>query len=154
MYLRILYLSALSVLLIILFSFSPNSNDVAGHLQSDQRFKTFKISTDSTVLDTLSLDEMKKLTMDDVDSMTVNTERTRAYVKLKNGRHYVVIISDDLRKNAETKYGSNVSRTYHYNRTDSLDVDSTDYDKIFTKTEIESEFPGGVAAWYRFLGKN
>src|SRR5215467_8577640 len=29
-----------------------------------------------------------------------------------------------------------------------------DYDKTFTKVEIESEYPGGMAAWQRYLGKN
>jgi len=32
--------------------------------------------------------------------------------------------------------------------------DNTDYDKTFTKVEIESEYPGGAAAWYRYLSKN
>jgi periplasmic protein TonB len=32
--------------------------------------------------------------------------------------------------------------------------DNTDYDKTFTKVEIESEYPGGIAAWYRYLTKN
>jgi periplasmic protein TonB len=32
--------------------------------------------------------------------------------------------------------------------------DNTDYDKTFTKVEIESEYPGGIAAWYRYLQKN
>ena len=29
-----------------------------------------------------------------------------------------------------------------------------DYDKTFTKVEIESEYPGGAAAWHRYLSKN
>ena len=29
--------------------------------------------------------------------------------------------------------------------------DNTDYDKTFTKVEIESEYPGGAAAWARYL---
>lgn len=29
-----------------------------------------------------------------------------------------------------------------------------DYDRTFTKVEIESEYPGGVAAWLRYLNKN
>ena len=29
-----------------------------------------------------------------------------------------------------------------------------DYDKTFTKVEIESEYPGGMAAWARYLNKN
>ena len=29
-----------------------------------------------------------------------------------------------------------------------------DYDKTFTKTEIEAEYPGGDVAWMRFLTKN
>jgi protein TonB len=32
--------------------------------------------------------------------------------------------------------------------------DETDYDKTFTKVEIESEYPGGSGAWIRYLGKN
>jgi len=32
--------------------------------------------------------------------------------------------------------------------------DEEDYDKTFTKVEIESEFPGGSAAWMRYLNKN
>ena len=32
--------------------------------------------------------------------------------------------------------------------------DEEDYDKTFTKVEIESEYPGGQAAWLRFLNKN
>ncbi len=29
-----------------------------------------------------------------------------------------------------------------------------DYDKTFTKVEIESEYPGGIPAWQRYLNKN
>ena len=32
--------------------------------------------------------------------------------------------------------------------------DEEDYDKTFTKVEIESEYPGGNAAWLRYLNKN
>ncbi|HTQ28639.1 MAG TPA: TonB family protein [Puia sp.] len=32
--------------------------------------------------------------------------------------------------------------------------DNTDYDKTFTKVEIESDYPGGPAAWARYLNKN
>ena len=32
--------------------------------------------------------------------------------------------------------------------------DDEDYDKTFTKVEIESQFPGGDAAWLRYLTKN
>src|SRR5215831_20541908 len=32
--------------------------------------------------------------------------------------------------------------------------DETDWDKTFTKVEIESEYPGGAAAWQRYLGKS
>lgn len=32
--------------------------------------------------------------------------------------------------------------------------DNTDYDKTFTKVEIESDYPGGIAAWQRYLTKN
>lgn len=32
--------------------------------------------------------------------------------------------------------------------------DNTDYDKTFTKVEIESEYPGGPAAWIRYMQKN
>jgi len=32
--------------------------------------------------------------------------------------------------------------------------DDEDYDKTFTKVEIESAFPGGSAAWLRYLNKN
>jgi periplasmic protein TonB len=33
-------------------------------------------------------------------------------------------------------------------------TDNTDYDKTFTKVEIESTYPGGPAAWLRYLNKN
>lgn len=32
--------------------------------------------------------------------------------------------------------------------------DNEDYDKTFTKVEIESQYPGGPAAWLRYLNKN
>ena len=32
--------------------------------------------------------------------------------------------------------------------------DDEDYDKTFTKVEIESEYPGGAGAWLRYLNKN
>lgn len=32
--------------------------------------------------------------------------------------------------------------------------DETDYDKTFTKVEIESDYPGGQGAWVRYLNKN
>jgi protein TonB len=33
-------------------------------------------------------------------------------------------------------------------------AEENNYDKIFTKVEIESQYPGGAAAWLRFLNKN
>jgi len=35
----------------------------------------------------------------------------------------------------------------------SLPMDSVDYDKTFTKVEIESEYPGGAQAWQGFLSQ-
>ena len=32
--------------------------------------------------------------------------------------------------------------------------DEEDWDKTFTKVEIESEYPGGASAWQRYLNKN
>ena len=32
--------------------------------------------------------------------------------------------------------------------------DDEDYNKTFTKVEIESEFPGGTSAWMRYLNKS
>jgi protein TonB len=32
--------------------------------------------------------------------------------------------------------------------------DEEDYDKTFTKVEIESDFPGGMSAWMRYLNRN
>jgi len=32
--------------------------------------------------------------------------------------------------------------------------DETDYDGTFTKVEIESNYPGGIPAWQRYLNKN
>jgi len=32
--------------------------------------------------------------------------------------------------------------------------DEEDWNKVFTKVEMESEYPGGMAAWARFLNKN
>ena len=32
--------------------------------------------------------------------------------------------------------------------------ETEDYDRTFTKVEIESEYPGGAAAWQRYLNKN
>jgi protein TonB len=32
--------------------------------------------------------------------------------------------------------------------------DETDYDKTFTKVEIESDYPGGASAWQRYLNKS
>lgn len=33
-------------------------------------------------------------------------------------------------------------------------TDPTNYEKTFTKVEVESEYPGGAAAWVRFLQRN
>jgi TonB family protein len=109
---------------------------------------------DYTGLDTLSMEEMKKLTMDDVDSMTVNPERTRAFVKLKTGKRYVVIISEELRKTADAKYRSNKTQPSQYNNTDSLTPQNDNYGKTFTKVEIEPEYPGGKSVWNYYLQKN
>jgi TonB family protein len=103
-------------------------------------------------LDTLSVAEMKNLTMNDVDSMTVNKDRTQAFIKLKNGKRYVVIISDDMRKTADVKYKhqNNVGNTNKSIESSKIDT-SSDYDKTFTKTEISAAYPGGPAAWERYL---
>ena len=118
MYRRIFYAFVASAILILLFSFSSHPELKFRPENSVQGFRGLVVFIDSTDLDTLSLDEMKKMTMDDVDSVTVNPERTRAFVKLKNGKHYVVIISDNLRKTADAKYGSQRAQTYRDNKTE------------------------------------
>jgi len=41
-----------------------------------------------------------------------------------------------------------------FSQTKTAPADTTDFDKYFTRVENESEFPGGLNAWAKFLNEN
>lgn len=63
---------------------------------------------------------------------------------------------DNVAKGCDIEIQSNSSQNENENTisTNSSQIDSQSEDKIFNKVEVEASFPGGDAAWIRFLKNN
>lgn len=79
--------------------------------------------------DTLSSEKLEKLEANSISSITVDKAKNRIYVKFKNGKEAIVIVTEDMKKAWDTS-------------------------GAFKKVEFEAEFPGGASAWLQFLIKN
>ncbi len=108
-------------------------NILEGIIKYNMSMNQFKDSGE----DTVSAEELNKINTSDVSSMNVSKEKNIIVVKLKSGDSVIAKASEYseyMKKHkAETQDGN---------------------DKIFTKVEVEAEYPGGQAAWIDYLTKN
>lgn len=103
------------------------------------------IKLDSIPPDTITEAEMNKMDIGDVESVAADPDHNVVHIKLKNGRNYVMLITKELENRADSiTRANNIA-----DRQKNLPV----IGNIRTHVEIESEYPGGITAWYRFLQK-
>ncbi len=79
--------------------------------------------------DTILSEKLEKLDPNSISSITIDKNKNRIYVKFKNGKEAIVVVTEDMRKAWDTS-------------------------GAYKKVEFESEYPGGAAAWIQFLIKN
>ncbi|MBS1948019.1 MAG: TonB family protein [Bacteroidetes bacterium] len=84
--------------------------------------------------DTLPREELQKINPNNIKSMKVIKEKNIAIVYFKNGDS-AMIPNIKLSKNQKSE-------------------DEGEHTKVFTKVEVEAEYPGGQAAWADYLTKN
>ncbi len=133
-----------------------------GNAQTADKISFEKITQVNFISDTISAEQLSKLNVDDVRSVNADMTKTFGTVYLKNGTRRSFNIKEvnayyTLHDIKELKgYASNV------NMKDSV-VDivfikdtvpaANTGNKIFTKVEVEAEYPGGRDAWVAYLTK-
>lgn len=86
-------------------------------------------NTLTVIADTITLDVLKAKDPNTIYSMNVDKKNNRIYVKYKNGKEDVVLITKEI----------------------SLALDTTG---ALKKVEFEAEYPGGADSWIQYLQKN
>ncbi|HVM89174.1 MAG TPA: TonB family protein [Puia sp.] len=110
-----------------------NQEKIARHiLQGIAYYSAEKVQAGQIKRDTLSPEEANKINPNDISSMNVLKEKNIAIVHFKSGDSAIINLKD-FKKNPSS---------------------SEDYDKTFTKVEVEAEYPGGQSAWGDYLTKN
>ncbi|HLK30288.1 MAG TPA: TonB family protein [Puia sp.] len=110
-----------------------NQEKIAKHiLQAIAYYGAEKVQSAQAKTDTLSPEEANKINPNDISSMNVLKEKKIAVVHFKSGDSAMVNLKD-FKKNS---------------------TGSEDFDKVFTKVEVEAKYPGDQAAWIDYLTKN
>jgi N-acetylmuramoyl-L-alanine amidase len=77
-------------------------------------------------VDTLSREALDKVAPNTIESMNVDKKNNQIYIKFRNGKEAIIIITDEMRK-------------------------AMDSAAAFKKVEIEAAYPGGPSAWQNYL---
>lgn len=93
--------------------------------------------------DTLTYEAMNKLDVNDIKAVNVDRKNNLITIAEKNGKVFVVVITEELKRKMDLTQNS----------TAETDI-GIDRNKVFTKVEVEAEYPGGYAAWCEYLSKN
>lgn len=106
---------------------------------------TYQILSTNTVdtvpvIDTVTLSKLK---MSEISSMNVDKETGLITVHTKDGKIYIVKITPEMRLSLDSAHDAA--------KQEDLNASSN---KVFTKVEVEAEYPGGYQAWYEYLSKN
>jgi N-acetylmuramoyl-L-alanine amidase len=103
------------------------------------------ISEDSIPMsDTLSHESLKKLDPDKIASMNVDRDAKLITVTLKDGRKYYEIITPEMLHSWDSL------RIARDNASDVVNANQV----VFTKVDVDAEYPGGYRAWEDYLQKN
>jgi N-acetylmuramoyl-L-alanine amidase len=94
-------------------------------------------------IDTVTSATMNKIDPSRISSMRVDKQAGFIYIDTKDGKTYVWKITPEMRHSWDSAHNAEMKKN--------LDSNS---DKIFTKVEVEAEYPGGYQAWYNYLQKN
>ncbi len=108
--------------------------------------KTISVQSMHTVFDTVILSAeafQAKLNNNEAEKKKAKLElkNGQCYLKIKNDPHVYTVSMNDLNVYEKTKKGGN-------------EIKSEYRDLIFTKTEVEAQFEGGINAWGKFLREN
>jgi TonB family protein len=114
------------------------------HLSTNKTTRVVPFKSDSVPADTLTKESLKNF--DIAQIATMNVDRTAGLITLttKNGKKYVEVITSEMIhewdsiNNAE----KNLPDTANPNQ------------MVFTKVDVEAEYPGGQQGWYDYLIKN
>ena len=99
-------------------------------------------ANDSVPVDTLTMETMNKLDVSKIDSMTVDKKNNLIIIKTKDGKRYVEVITAEM------------SKAWDSVKVQKRDSSVSSNGPVFTKVEIEADYPGGQKGWYDYLVKN
>lgn len=103
------------------------------------------ISNDSIpTSDTISQGSFKKFDPNKIESMNVDRNTKLITITTKDGRKYYEIITPEMIHSWDS------IRIARDNASDVVNANQV----VFTKVEVESEYPGGQQGWYDYLIKN
>jgi N-acetylmuramoyl-L-alanine amidase len=95
-------------------------------------------------VDTISSATMNKIDNSKISMVNVDKEAGLIIVNTKDGKKYIVKITPEMKRSWDSAHAAQIS---HPNTSNSNN-------EVFTKVEVEAEFPGGYQAWYDYLQKN
>ena len=116
--------------------------------------------------DTIPASEISKIKGEDVESIVVN--KMVVILKLKNGDSVITrrndfdsVAAKDHNAMSATSYDKTFTKSAKdsmpsgYDKTLTIKADTPpNYDKTFSKLEVEASYPGGPAGWMQYLNKN
>jgi len=102
-------------------------------------------ANDTIPVDTLTKETMDKLDVSKIDSMTADKKNMPITIKTKDGITYVTyveVINTDMLKSLDSA------------KVKESDNSVSSNGSVFTKVEVEADYPGGQKGWYDYLVKN
>ncbi|HEY4937207.1 MAG TPA: M56/M15 family metallopeptidase, partial [Puia sp.] len=102
------------------------------------------ISADSIPSDTLTLESLKNFDVSKIKSMNVDKNAKLITITLKDGRRIFEVITPEMIHSWDSAKAANLNSAGATNANQA----------VFTKVEVEAEYPGGQQAWFDYLQKN
>jgi N-acetylmuramoyl-L-alanine amidase len=91
-----------------------------------------------------TLTSFKGLEMKKIASMNVDRNAKLITITTKDGKKLYMIITDEMLRSMDSAKAANSKASYVVNANQ----------VVFTKVDVEAEYPGGQHAWYDYLSKN
>jgi TonB family protein len=122
-------------------------------LEGIRRYSTEHVAYESSpmnvdhsipAVDTLTKETLSKLNMSQISTMKVDKEAGLVIIHMKDGKIYIEKITPEMRHSWDSAHAAQMSHP----------DTSNPHKEVFTKVDVEAEYPGGYPAWYEFLSKN
>jgi TonB family protein len=95
-------------------------------------------------VDTITNANLNKIDIPNISLLNVDKEAGLITVNTKDGKTYIIKITPEMKRSWDSAHAAQM------NHPDT----SNPNNEIFTKVEVEAEYPGGYQAWYDYLIKN